>query len=106
MAPLLIEVLPSLANEVKNILISKSRMDLANQVDQLRIEELCECGDSGCGSFYLTQYEEDEDEMEGFALQNGTIEIHKGKIGFIEIFPSDDGYKIRNILNEKLISSK
>jgi hypothetical protein len=99
--PLLIDVLPLLANEVKNIFINKSRIDLANQVNQLRIKKLCECGDPDCGSFYLTQYEEDDNEIEGFAFQNGTIEVFKGKIGFIEIFPSNDGYKIRRKLKQE-----
>jgi hypothetical protein len=99
--PLLINVLPVLANEVKNIFINKSRTDLANQVDQLKIKKLCECGDPDCGSFYLTEFEEDDDEVEGFSFGNGTIEVYKGKIGFIEIFPSNEGYKIRTKLKEE-----
>jgi hypothetical protein len=99
--PLLIDVMPLLANEVKNIFINISRIDLANQVDQLRIIKLCECGDPDCGSFYLTQYEEDENEIEGFSIQNGTIEVNKGRIGFIEIFPSNEGYKIRGKLKQE-----
>jgi hypothetical protein len=60
--PLSIDVLPLLSNEVKNILINKSRIVVANQIDLLRIKKLCECGDPDCGSFYSTKYEEDDDE--------------------------------------------
>jgi hypothetical protein len=98
--PLFIEVLPFLANEVKNFFINRSRIDLAIQVDQLRIKKLCECGDPDCGSFYLTQYKENDDELEGFAFGNGTIEVSQGKIGFIEIFPSSEGNKVRYKLKE------
>jgi hypothetical protein len=98
---LLINVLPQLANEVKNILIKESRIDLANQIEQLKIKKLCECGDPDCGSFYLTEFEEDDDEVEIYSFGNGTIEVSKGKISFIEIFPSNEGYKIRTKLKEE-----
>jgi hypothetical protein len=100
--PLLIDVLPMLSKQVKNILFNQSRSDLAHQVDQLRIKNLCECGDPDCGSFYLylTQYEENDDEVEGFIFGGGTIEVYQGKIGFIEIFPSSEGNEVRNILKE------
>lgn len=100
MEPLLINVLPLLANEVKNILIKESRINLANQIDQLKIKKLCECGPD-CGSFYLTEFEEDDDEVGIFSFGNGTIEVSKGKISFIEIFPSNEGYKIRTKLKEE-----
>jgi hypothetical protein len=93
-------VLPSLANKIYKILIDKSRIDLANQVDQLKIKKLCECGDPDCGSFYLTENEENDDEVEGFTFGGGTIEVYQGKIGFIEIFPSSEGNKVRNKLKE------
>jgi hypothetical protein len=91
--PLLIDVLPILANEVKDFFNNRSRFDLAIQVGQLRIKKLCECGDPDCGSFYLTQYKENDDEVEGFVFGNGTIEVYQGKIGFIEIFPSSKEIK-------------
>ncbi|MEH7503804.1 hypothetical protein V7152_17625 [Neobacillus drentensis] len=39
---MLIDVLPQLANIIKDYFISKSQFDLANQVDNLRIKGLCE----------------------------------------------------------------
>lgn len=105
-SPLIIDVLPHLANRIKNFFIGKSRFYLANQVDNIRIKELCECGDPNCGSFYLTQYVENEDEFEGFVFEDiGTIEVHEGKIGFVEIFPSNLGFEIRSILRKRNVSS-
>lgn len=103
--PLKIDVLPYLANRMNNYSIGKSRFDLANQVDNLRIKELCECSEPNCGSFYLTQYVENEDEFEGFVFEDiGSIEVHEGKIGFIEIFPSNLG--IRKNYHNKLALTK
>ena len=102
---LLIDVLPHLANKIKEYFISKSRFELANQVDNLLIKGLCECGEPDCGSFYLAEYEENEDKLEGFSFEDiGTIEVYKGKIGFVEIFPSNLGYKIRSTLKKNNIS--
>ncbi|MEH7085823.1 hypothetical protein V7139_24215 [Neobacillus drentensis] len=103
--PLLIDVLPYLTNRIKDYFISKSRFDLANQVDNLRIKGLCECGEPDCGSFYLIEYEENEEKLEGFPFEEiGTIEVYEGRIGFIEIFPSDFGYEIRTTLKKNNIS--
>lgn len=102
---MLIEVLPHLANRIKNYFICKSRLDLADQIDNLRIKELCNCGEPDCGSFYFTQYIENEDEYECFGFEEiGTIEVIEGKIGFVEIFPSNFGFEIRSILWKNNIS--
>jgi hypothetical protein len=103
--PLLIDVLPQLANRIKDYFISKSNLELANQVDNLKIKGLCECGDPDCGSFYLSDYVDNEDNPEGYSFEGiGTIEVYDGKIGFIEIFPSSDGYQIRSILMKSGLS--
>ena len=97
--PLIVEALPSLADRIKQYFINEGRLDLANQVEKLRIKGLCECGQSNCGSFYLTQFKEDENAHEGFAFEGlGTIEVSEGNIGFIEIFPSEFGHEIRSTL--------
>ncbi|MBS4172802.1 hypothetical protein [Bacillus sp. FJAT-49736] len=99
--PLLIDVLPQLANKIRDYFIGKMEFELANQIDNLQIKELCDCGDPDCGSFYLSQYVETEDKLEGFSFEGiGTIEVYEGKIGFIEIFPSNFGYQIRSILKQ------
>lgn len=103
--PLLIDILPGLANRIKNYFISKSRTDLVNQVDNLRIKGLCECGEPDCGSFYLTEYQDNEHMLEGFAFTEiGTIEVYEGKIGFIEIFPNDFGFQVRSRLMKNNVS--
>ncbi|KQL50490.1 hypothetical protein AN964_22805 [Heyndrickxia shackletonii] len=100
--PLLIDVLPTLSNRIKDYFISKSEFELANQVDNLQIKGLCECGDPDCGSFYLSQNVDNEDKLEFFSFEGiGTIEVYKGKIGFIEVFPSSEGYQIRSILKKE-----
>ncbi|MGG4548938.1 hypothetical protein ABER02_14185 [Rossellomorea marisflavi] len=93
-SPLLVEVLPSLAKQIKHYFTNDiSRFELGRQVDTLRIKTLCDCG-----SFYLTTYEEDRD-IEEFNLDGiGTIETQNGLITFIEIFPSPEGNHIRNTL--------
>lgn len=98
-SPLLIEVLPSLAKQIKNYFTNDiSRFELGEQVDTLRIKTLCDCGEPDCGSFYLTTYRE-EGNIEGFNLNSiGTIEVQNGSIAFIEIFPSPEGNNIRNTL--------
>jgi hypothetical protein len=103
--PLLIDVLPQLANRIKDYFASNSKFELAKQVDDLQIKGLCECGDPDCGSFYLSQYVDNEDNLEGFSFEGiGTIEVYEGKIDFIEIFPSSDGYKMRSILKKSGLS--
>ncbi|CEG27211.1 hypothetical protein [Bacillus sp. B-jedd] len=99
--PLLIDVLPNLAISIRNYFIARSRMDLADQVEHLQIQGLCECGDPDCGSFYLTSYSENEEIIEGFNFEGiGSIEICEGRIGFMQIFPSQYGYSIRSKLKE------
>lgn len=50
--PLLREVLPELASELKEGLARQGEPDLAAQIDGLRIKSLCGCDDDFCGSFY------------------------------------------------------
>jgi hypothetical protein len=103
--PLLIDVLPALAKDIKLFFLNKSLYQLADQVDQLRIKGLCECDEPDCGSFYLTSYVDDENNVEGYNFENkGSIEVAKGKIGFIEIFPSGYGYEIRSKINKFLLN--
>ncbi len=102
---LLIDVLPYLANKSKKYFISKSRFELAYQVDNLQNIGVCECGELDYGSFYLADYEGNEDKLEGFSFEEiGTIEVYEGKIGFVEIFPSNFGYQIRSLLKKNNIS--
>lgn len=104
--PLLFDVLPELATRIKTFFLSTSRIELSDQVEQLRIKRLCECGEPDCGSFYLTTYTTDNEEVfEGFNFEDmGSIDVYEGKIGHIEIFPSLYGFAIRSKLKESGIS--
>ena len=81
--PLLINVLPDFAIRIRNYFISISRFELVPQVDHLRIKELCNCGEPDCGSFYFSQYVDNDDELECFEFEGiGTIEVIGGKLGY------------------------
>jgi hypothetical protein len=49
---LLVEVLPSLANEIEALLKKANEPELSAQVIDLRIVERCSCEDDFCASFY------------------------------------------------------
>jgi hypothetical protein len=51
--PLLVEVLPVFADELRNLLIDQGERELAAQVSTLRIVGRCRCGDDFCGTFYV-----------------------------------------------------
>ena len=51
-APLLVDALPALANELAQLLNKARRPDLAAQVPELRIVDRCNCEDDFCATFY------------------------------------------------------
>jgi hypothetical protein len=51
-APMLTEVLPGLADELRLLLVGATRDDLARQVNDLCIVDRCRCGDDFCATFY------------------------------------------------------
>ena len=51
--PLLTEVDPAFAQELEQLLQRKGRRRLAAAVSDLRVVELCRCGDPKCSSFYV-----------------------------------------------------
>jgi hypothetical protein len=51
--PLLVEVLPVFAEELRTQLIDQGEWELAGQVSTLRIVGRCRCGDGFCGTFYV-----------------------------------------------------
>lgn len=50
-APLLSEVLPDLVEEMAYLLRQTGAPPLEEQLRQLRLESVCDCGDEGCASF-------------------------------------------------------
>jgi len=51
-APLLINVIPELAEELKTLLVKAELPGVAEQLDALRIVDRCRCGEDACASFY------------------------------------------------------
>jgi hypothetical protein len=51
-SPLLVDVLPRLANELHGLLEERKEHGLAAQVPMLRIVDRCRCGDDFCATFY------------------------------------------------------
>lgn len=50
--PRVVELLPDLAAELVKALTEAGELELASQVNSLRIVELCGCDDDFCASFY------------------------------------------------------
>lgn len=51
--PLLVEVLPAFADEIRSLLVEQGEHELAAQVSTLRVVGRCRCGDEFCGTFYV-----------------------------------------------------
>jgi hypothetical protein len=51
-APKLVERWPTLARQLRDALTCDSEPGLASQVEELRVLEMCPCGDDFCQSFY------------------------------------------------------
>ena len=85
--PLLIHILPELANELRNLLIKEGKSHLAEQVSSLQIYDRCRCGDNFCASFY-------------------TAPPPKGSYGeshYNIALEPDEGYFILDIVEEKIV---
>lgn len=92
-------LLPEIVHSLIEKLKIDNRRDLLKQVEDLSIVCLCECGDQNCGSFYTidpSETKNDQIKHEGISTNLGLIEVYDGKIGFIEIMPSEIGKQIRN----------
>lgn len=51
-APLLIDVLPELAQELEALLVQDGEPELAAQIRQASIVDRCRCGEDFCATFY------------------------------------------------------
>ena len=52
-ATLITDVLPELAQELRQLLTEQDEPDLAAQVSELRVVDRCRCGDDFCATFYV-----------------------------------------------------
>ena len=51
--PLVSDVLPTLAVELRTLLVEQNEPELAAQIPGLRIVDRCRCGDGFCATFYV-----------------------------------------------------
>ncbi|WP_237771537.1 hypothetical protein [Kribbella sp. ALI-6-A] len=90
-APRLIDRWPVLAGQIRAALIRDDETELAGQVDELRVLEMCACGDDFCQSFYTAPRPE----------KSYPMDRHRNW------FPEDDepgwdGYLILDVVDERI----
>jgi hypothetical protein len=51
----LVDVLPLLVQELRDLLVQKGREELAAQLAELQIIDRCRCGDDFCATMYTTE---------------------------------------------------
>lgn len=49
------DILPALADEIKDALIRMNMPEIASQIDGLKIYKRCDCSDAFCSSFYTAE---------------------------------------------------
>jgi hypothetical protein len=59
-APLLIDAIPELAEELKILLVKSEFSNIASQVAGLHIVDRCQCGEKSCATFYTAAAPEGE----------------------------------------------
>ena len=52
---LVTDVLPEFGGEMRRLLVERGEAGLAGQVAELRIVEICGCGDDFCSTFYVRE---------------------------------------------------
>ncbi|MGE5682604.1 MAG: hypothetical protein ACM34K_17185 [Bacillota bacterium] len=104
--PLLKEALPELASELYDLLMKKNAKILAQQIDSLRIVELCNCGGEFCSTFYTLPKPNDRWDGELYSVElerkNGIIvlDVVDNKIAQVEIlFRNDIKRKLEELSN-------
>ena len=105
MPPLLLEVMPSLAKELEELLAETGYAELSGQVRELRIVDRCRCGDDFCATFYtqprpsgswgLNHYTVPLDPSQGTL----NIDVVGDKIACVEVLYRDE---IRKVLHSVL----
>jgi hypothetical protein len=108
--PKLQDVLPELHRTIKSMFESLDA-SLSEQVDTLRIIQLCECAMADCGSFWTIEPPiDDSDDIDlnvvSYRHETMLVEVYSGVIGYVEITPSEFGREIRNKLREALGSEQ
>lgn len=90
------DCLPEVLEELKATFEQKEKPELLKQLETLEITEICECGDKSCGSFYTDNLRREDIEVEGIRTESGfLVEVHNGRIHYIEVIPGETGRSIR-----------
>src|SRR4051794_9482109 len=92
-APLVVDVLPRLAQELLRELTAQGEHDLAAQISELRVVAPCPCKDTFCQSFYTADHTpghryEGDDHRTIPLLPDGemvNLDVVDGKIVHVEI---------------------
>lgn len=90
------DVLPELASELRQTLEGSGRPDLASQVNELRLVELCRCDDDFCSSFYTGPRPDgswgDQHENVFPDVDTGMVilDVVDGVIRYVEVLYRDD----------------
>ena len=104
--PLLTNILPEFASELRQLLIESGETKLAEQVPGLMIFERCRCGDDFCATFYT---QPKPDDAYGLGHRNVALAPEEGmvildvvaaEIACIEVLDRKD---VREKLDEALL---
>lgn len=92
--PLVVDVVPELAEELERELRASGDGKLADQVDGLRMTRSCGCGDDFCATFYTAPIPQGPSGKKhyGVPLANHKLIVHvlDGKIIEVEVLFRDD----------------
>lgn len=104
--PLVVDVVPELAEELERELRASGDVDLAHQVAGLRMSKSCGCGDDFCATFYTaaTPRGPSSKKPYGVPLSNHNLIVHVlgGEIIEVEVLFRDDlRPKIRAIFGDE-----
>ena len=86
-APLLIDAIPELAEELKSLLAKSEFSEIVNQVAELRIVDRCQCGENSCATFYTT------------ARPNGAWGAGHENVSL----DTENGFLILDLVNHKIV---
>lgn len=103
--PLLQDVLPELAEELRTLLETDGQSQLAAQILSLRIIDRCRCGDDFCAMFYTAPKPKGAygTKHETIALDAGdgylNVDVNDGKIVCVEVlYRNEIRHKLLNLL--------
>jgi hypothetical protein len=104
-APLLMDVLPELAQELEALLVRDGEPELAAQIRQVRVVDRCRCGGASCATFYTVPR---PNGAWGAGHRNISLDCKRGmlildvvhdKLACVEVLDRDE---VRQRLNEIL----